>query len=638
MQTLLYTISFLVLCLASHRIGQLFSRIRLPYITGYLFAGVLVGSFGLGLLPMEAAEQLRFIDEIALGVIAFVAGSELYLKDLRSRLRRILWTAGGILVAALVLIGLAIFTLTRFIPFTQGMSVGGRVAVALLGGTVLLALSPPSTIAVIREVRARGPFTSTALGVTVLMDVVIIVLFAVSASLASALLLGERFSLGFAGVLVLDLTLALLLGYAVGRLLHGLLGLRLSKLAKTVLVVALGFLIFELAGHVKVMSAEHLPFEVYIEPLLIALVGGFIVTNFTPHRDQFDEILHDVGPVVYVAFFTLTGIAIKLDILWATLPIAVTLFLVRMAGIYLGAYAGSAVAGATPRQRRLSWMAFITQAGIALGLAREVAVQFPDLGVSFATLIISVVVLNEIFGPLFLKAALKRVGEAQVPEPATPDEVRDALILGIAAPAVALARRLQQHGWRVVMADPDAAQVRRFAAEDLAMRHVPEVSLATLQALVTPQTDAVVALLRDDEANLRACELAYAHFGIPRLVVQAADLSRYDRFRALGALVVDTTSALVNLLDQAVRAPQSAALLLHQDGGREVVQVTVSNPAIDGLYVRDLRLPADVLLLDILREGGSVVPHGNSVLRLRDEVTLLGHARSLEDITLKLGY
>lgn len=66
--------------------------------------------------------------------------------------------------------------------------------------------------------------------------------------------------------------------------------------------------------------------------------------------------------------------------------------------------------------QRYAWMGLITQAGIALGLAREAAVEFPSLGDSFATMIISVVVLNEIFGPMFLKAALKRAGEVHLPQ------------------------------------------------------------------------------------------------------------------------------------------------------------------------------------------------------------------------------
>ncbi|NBC18688.1 MAG: potassium transporter TrkA [Bacteroidetes bacterium] len=638
MQTLLYLIGFLVICLASHRIGQLFSRIKLPYITGYLFAGALVASFGLDFIPSDAADRLRFIDEMSLAVIAFVAGSELYLKDLRNRLRRIVSTASGILVVALVFGGVTIYLLTDVIPFTQGMATPSRIAVALLGSTVLLALSPPSTIAVIKEVRARGPFTSTALGVTVLMDVVIIVLFAVSTSIASALLLGVSFSIGFVGVLALDLVLALLIGYGVGKGLQALLGTGWPKGLKTAVIVGVGWGIFALAGQVKVLSAAHLPFEIYIEPLLIALVGGFLVTNFTSFRAEFDEILHDIGPAVYVAFFTLTGISLKLDILWAVLPVALALFAVRAVSIFIGAYAGGALSGVPGRINRISWMAFITQAGIALGLAREVAVQFPPLGDAFATLIISVVVLNEIFGPLFLKAVLRRVGEAHLPETGPSEETREALILGVESQSMALARLLRAHDWEVTLADTDAEHLRQVETNGWPTRHLPDLTAEHLDALISPRTHAVVALLGDDAENLQVCRLAYERFGIPRIVARVRDLSLAPRFRDLGAFVIDTATALVTLIDQAVRTPQSAALVLHQNGGREIAQITVSNTDVDGLLVRDLRLPEDVLLLDIARGGSSVVPHGNSPLRLRDEVTLVGSQESLDDVTLRLGY
>jgi Trk K+ transport system NAD-binding subunit len=106
----------------------------------------------------------------------------------------------------------------------------------------------------------------------------------------------------------------------------------------------------------------------------------------------------------------------------------------------------------------------------------------------------------------------------------------------------------------------------------------------------------------------------------------------------MGALVVDQASAMVNLLDQSVRATQTTALLLHQDAGREVVQVTVSNPDVAGQLVRDLRLPQDVLFLDVSRNGQSIVPNGYTRLNLRDEITLIGKADSLEEATLKLGF
>ena len=636
MRTLEYTLAFAVICLASYLIGQGFKRLRLPTITGYLFAGALVGSFGLDFLPSNAAESLRFVDEIALAVIAFVAGSELYLKELRQRLRPILFSAGGILVVTLVLVAVAVYLLTAFLPFTADWAVPARLATAVLGSAVLLALSPPSTIAVIKEVRARGPFTRTALGVTVLMDVVIIVLFAVATSLAGALLTGEPLSPGFAAVLLLDLGLAVGLGWVVGQLLKAMLGQRWPGLVKTALVLAIGYGVYALAGWVKTESVARLGFEVYIEPLLIAMIGGFLVTNFSRFRDEFDRILHEVGPLVYVAFFTITGLALKLDLLWATLPIAAVLFVVRMLGIGIGAAVGATLAGEPSAVRRFGWMAFITQAGIALGLSREVAVQFPELGNAFATLIISVVVLNEVFGPIFLKSVLKRVGEAHLPDAVPADEARGVLILGVEGQSLALARALGRQGWNVIMADPDLEHIERLAAEDVDERHIPAVDEAVLEDLLTEHTAAVVALLPDDGANLRALRFAFERRGIERLIVRPAGRRHERAFEELGAFIVDPASAMVTLLEQAVRVPQSAALLLRRAPGRLVIQLRVSNPDLDGVPLRDLRLPLDVLFLEVNRGGSAVVPSGHTVLHRGDDVTLVATPDSLGEVRMRL--
>jgi Trk K+ transport system NAD-binding subunit len=282
-------------------------------------------------------------------------------------------------------------------------------------------------------------------------------------------------------------------------------------------------------------------------------------------------------------------------------------------------------------------MAFITQAGIALGLAREVAVQFPDLGTAFATLIISVVVLNEVFGPLFLKAALRRAGETNEPGSTPVDEARDVLILGVEGQSIALARSLGRDGWTVVMADPDVEHVERLAAEDVDERHIPAVDEAVLDGLLTDKTAAVVALLPDDAQNLRALRFASERYGVERLVVRPASGRRQKAFEELGAFVVDPGTAMVPLLEQAVSAPESAALLLRRSPDRSVAQVRVTNPDLDGVPLRELRLPLDVLFLAVSRDGSAVVPSGHTVLHRGDEVTLVGQEDSLDAVRLRLG-
>ncbi|QPC82186.1 cation:proton antiporter [Phototrophicus methaneseepsis] len=632
----IYSLSFLLIALAAKQIGKFFSRYELPYITGYLLAGALAGPFILGMLPSEASEELRYIDDIALAVIAFIAGSELYLRELKDRLNAILLNAAGIVIAAFLMLGIAIFFLQSVIPFAADFSTMTRAAVALLGATILLALSPASTIAVIQEVRAKGPFSKTVLSIAVVMDVVIIVLFAVSVAFARAMIDNLVVDVSFAILLIADIAIALVSGYLVGRVIGLVMSLSASNVIKALLLLVIGFIIFELGYSVPEWSYETFGFKIKIEPLLIAMVAGFTVTNFTRYRQPFEDLLHEISPYVYVAFFALTGVGLKLDILFSTLGIALVLFLVRMAAILVGTYAGGTIANESPTFRRWAWMGLITQAGIALGLARETAVAFPaTLGGDFSTLIIAVVVLNEVFGPLFLKYVLRRVGEAHVPGDGAG---RSVVILGVEQGSMALARQLTADGWHVVVADTNAEHVERLAAEDVDERHIKQVDSPTLKSLFGGSPDTLVAMLEDDEANLRACELAAEDFGVRSMVARVQDIVLRERFESLGVHVLDPASAMVNLLHQYVRAPEAVELLLRQHPDHEVTQITIYDRAIDGLRLRDLRLPNDVLILEIIRDGISIVPDGLSILRVRDDVTLLGSPDSLTEVSLKLGY
>ena len=633
--TLTLLASFGVIALASAAFGDAFKRLQLPAITGYLFAGALAGSFALDLIPSAATEELRFVDEISLAVIAFVAGNELYVKEIRPRIKPILSIAGGIVVVAYTLLTAGIFLLTSVVSFTRDLDDGARLATALLGAAVLLALSPASTIAVIKDVRARGRFTRTVLGVTITMDVAIIVLFATMTSVASPLLTSSSLDPGFVLLLVLDLAVAGVLGYVAGQLLHVVMLVPVRLMVRIALVLAIGYGIYELSDLVTAWSPDALGFEIHIEPLLVALIAGFVVTNLTPVRDEFTDLLHLVGPAVYVAFFTLTGISLKLDILWAVLPVAVALFALRAVGIAGGTWVGARVAGEPRRHQRLFWGAFITQAGIALGLAREVAVQFPSLGDAFATLIISVVVINEVIGPLFLKGSLRRARETHEPDRRGAPS-RRAVVLGVESQSIELPRALQRMDWSVIVADSDPEQVARLAAADVDERHIADTSEETLRTLIRDDTDALVVMLGDDAVNVSALELA-KDLGVQRLIARPAGPTYNGLYSAYDdVLVVDPGTAMVALLEQAVTSPQSATLLLRTDADRLVTQLAVTNHDLDGTSVRDLRLPPDVLLLQLTRDGSTVVVGGHTVLRRGDEIMVLASPDSLGALRVQL--
>ena len=214
---IIFLMAFAVVSLAAKEIGRVFTRIHLPLISGFLLAGVLVGPFLLNMVPAEAIQPLHFVDEISLAFIAFAAGSELYMAELRGRFKSIGWVTVGNALVVPVLGSLALFFLADYIPFMQTMTLAGRASVAILGGAILLARSPSSAIAIVNELRAKGPFTQTLIGVTMVIDVIVIVIFAINLEIADALLTNLSFNVGFVALLIFELLLSLAIGFACGQ-------------------------------------------------------------------------------------------------------------------------------------------------------------------------------------------------------------------------------------------------------------------------------------------------------------------------------------------------------------------------------------------------------------------------------------
>lgn len=633
----MFIAGFALVALASKQIGQFFTRFKLPLISGFLFTGIIAGPFIFDFISIEATERLRFVDELSLAFIAFVAGSELYLKELRSRFRSIKLVSIGIVVSTFILGSLTVLVLADFMPFMRGLPVTGRVAIAILAGAILVARSPSSAVAIIKELRAKGPFTQTVMGVTVVTDVLVIILFAVNASIADALLTGLQFNLTFIVLLLVELTAAVAGGYVVGRILRRILSSRIHHGAKIVGILLTGYAVFAISIWVRHATHASLPFEVFIEPLLICMIGSFWLINRTEARDEFLKTLHEVGPLIYIAFFTLTGASLTLDILADIWPITLLLVAVRLAVIFIGSFTGGVMAGDPMPHNRVSWMAYITQAGVGLGLAKEVGGAFPAWGPAFATLMISTIVVNQLIGPTLFKWALAWVKEARPrAKKSEPDQIHSAIIFGSDSQALALARQLRAHDWEVKVAYSQTGEMENVTGSYFDVQPMPGLSLKELQAFGVGEAGAVVAMLSDEE-NHRICELTYEHFGTDTLVVRLNDLANYDRFRELGAFTVRPSTAIISLLDHFVRAPSSISLLLGMEENYDIIDLEVRNPNLAGMAVRDLRLPSDALILSARRAGHIIITHGYTELQIGDWVTVVGSLESLEELELRFG-
>ena len=632
--------NFAFITFAAFQIGQLATRFHLPLISGYLLSGILAGPFILQFMDAAHVEALRFLDETALAFIAFVAGSEMALDELRGRYRSIGWNTAAQIGAVYIVSGIGIFLLAEHIPFMRDLTPAGKLATALLGGTILAARSPSSAIAIINEMRARGPFTKTVLGVTLVTDVLIVVLFAFSTSIAATLLTGRSFDIGFIILVSFTVLGSIGLGVLIAQIMGLILRNHWEDWVKIPLILLIGYLVFALSGEIRRFSHDNLPFDLLFEPLLICMVASFWLTNRSPYRSELRHLLHQVEMPVFVIFFTLIGGSLDIGIVLALLPITVAIFLIRLLALFIGGYVGGKIAGDPAQFNRLTWMTYITQAGIGLGLAKEVAIEFPGLGSDFTTLMVAAIVLSQLAGPPFFKFAIRLVGESHLPKDIADDEILDVVIVGIENQSRQLAERLLEHGWRVKLLDIDQSHVSQLTASD-GLRHehwLSEISAERVREIIEPKTEVAVTLLPDDDDSLKLCQIFYEDFGITRQIARLNTFNLVEQFRELGVHVLDPANAMVHLLDNFVRAPQLAAMVFEDDPDHDVIQVTITDPSVDGLHLRELILPDDVLVMAIVRRGHSIVPHGYTNLHIEDEVTLIGPTDSLDEVALKLGY
>ena len=636
-QLFVYLGAFGIVAVAARKVAGVFQKLKLPLITGFLVIGLISGPEVLDLIEKESLAKLSFVNDIALAFIAFAVGSELYLKELRSRMKSIIYMSIAQISITFILVSLSVFLLLDVIPFSDGMKLAAQVAVSMLAGTIAIASSPASAIAVINEMRARGPFTQTSIGVTVVKDFGVIVIFAIIFTLSKSLIQEAEFRMIYIVQVLMELVFAFGLGFLVWLLLRLILSMKGMIELKKGLVLLTGFLVYLFTHIADDHSTRYLGLELHIEPLLICIIGSFLVTNYSVYRNDFMKIISELGPYVYVLFFTLTGAMISLDVLVAMWYVTLIIFGMRIFSLFLSGLSGGAIAGDPPIFRRISWMPYVTQAGVGVGLATIIATAYPGWGGEFATVMISVIVLTQLVGPPLFKWALHMAGEVHVKSDGTFDVEQKVIIFGWENQSLALAKQLHKQNWQVefVVLDPT---VEVLGNKDFKVHEYSGSDHLSLRKFSAENADTIVCLM-SDEVNYEICETAYEHFGTRHLIVRLNEREFYKKFHNIGVMVIDHATAMVSLMEHFVRSPIATSLLLGMDEGQDTIDIELRNSDYHGLILRDLRLPSDVIILSVTRGDHPIISHGYTRLRLGDVVTMVGSIESLDKVRLNLqGY
>ena len=356
--------------------------VKLPNVTGYILAGVLIGPYALNLIPKSVANGMDFVTDVALAFIAFGVGKYFKLERLRKNGRQvlILTVFESLMAAALIFVVMA-FLFQLSVPF------------ALLLSAIGSATAPASTIMTIRQYKARGQFVNVLLQIVALDDAVALIAFSICAAVAQGM---ENGHIGMETVLlpILWNLLALAGGVLAGWLLHKLISDQRSSQHRLILVVTM---LLAITGMCTALN---------ISPLLACMVMGAVYINLSGNKKVFKQV-NGFTPPIQMLFFVLSGMRLDLTALAAAGVIGIVYFLTRIAGKYLGAWVGALISKTTLPVRHYLGMALIPQAGVSIGLAVLGQRILPaESGALLSTIILSSGILYEMIGPACAKAAI----------------------------------------------------------------------------------------------------------------------------------------------------------------------------------------------------------------------------------------
>ncbi|MFN7131723.1 MAG: cation:proton antiporter [Myxococcales bacterium] len=388
-----------LLLLGGDLLAELVERLKLPHLTGYLLAGVLVGPHVLGTISARTVEQLSLVNALALSLIALSAGAELTLELLRRGLGSLVIATLSQILLALPLAAASFLLARPFLPFLDGMELPAALGVALLWGVLSVSRSPAVTLGLIAQVRPDGPLTRYSLSLVIAFDIVVLVLFAVAIQVARTLLdPGAGFELSSLAGVGEELIGSIAAGTTLGLLVVAYLRIVGRQLILFLVVMSYGVAQFASYFH--------------YDSLLLFVTAGFVVANVSHQGEKLLEAVSQGGRVVYVLFFANAGAHLDLPLLGRMWPIALSLAAARVVATVVAQRVGSRIAKDPEPVRRYGWMPLVSQAGVTLGMVVVLASAFADsFGPGLSALAIAVVGLNEAAGPVLFKIALDRAGE-----------------------------------------------------------------------------------------------------------------------------------------------------------------------------------------------------------------------------------
>ncbi len=406
-------LSVSIALLAGLLMTRLFKPFKLPAVTAYLIAGVLIGPYcmgalgisGIGFPSMGSVHALSLVSEVALGFIAFSIGSEFRLEELKKTGKQAFVIGIVQALVATLFVDLALLGVHFLMPDKLSLSQ------VLVLGAIATATAPAATLMVVRQYKAKGPLTKLLLPIVALDDAVGLIVFAVSFGVAKTLVSGQVDLVSIIVNPLIEIICSLILGAIMGVVLTLLEKFFNSNTNRLNLTIAFVFLTASLSMMEFEIGALHISFS----SLLVCMMLGTIFCNICPLSHDLMERSDKWTSPLSALFFVISGAELELGVFAdiAIVGIGVIYIIFRCLGKYFGTLISAKATKCEPQICKYLGVTLFPQAGVALGMCSIVAssTDFGTQGALIRNITLFAVLIYELFGPLMTRQALMSAGE-----------------------------------------------------------------------------------------------------------------------------------------------------------------------------------------------------------------------------------
>ena len=406
--TTLLSVSIAVL--AGLLMTRAFKPLKLPSVTAYLIAGVLIGPYflgslnidGLGFVSEEAVSGLALVSEVSLAFIAFSIGSEFRLEELKKTGRQAFIIGIFQALAATLCVDLALLAVHFMMPDKLS------VAQLLTLGAIATATAPAATLMVVRQYKANGPLTKLLLPIVALDDAVGLIIFAVCFGISKSLVSGSVDLISIIVNPLVEIVASLALGAVMGWVLTQLEKMFNSNTNRLNMTIAVVFL----AASISMIDFHVGPIHISFSSLLVCMMLGTIFCNICPLSEDIMERSDKWSSPLLALFFVISGAELQLSVFAdsAIVIIGIVYIIFRCLGKYFGSLFSAKATKCSPSICKYLGITLFPQAGVALGMC-STAMQLGEQGNLIRNITLFAVLVYELVGPLMTKNALMSAGE-----------------------------------------------------------------------------------------------------------------------------------------------------------------------------------------------------------------------------------